>query len=456
MSDLPKKIYRTLKNPPVLRISSPLQRFIKKEASSSRLLLICVLIGLIWINLPFGETYTNLWNLYVGFNIGSLDFHQTLLHWINDGLMAIFFFVIGLELKRELLVGGLNDLREASLSIVAAIGGMVFPAVIYLVFNLPGSEGAKGWGIPMSTDIAISLGILALFSYNIPRMLKLLLTSIAIIDDLGAILVIAIFYSSQIKWVFLLISAIILGILILFNKIGIRNNLFFIIPGIFLWFFIFQSGVHATITGVLLAMTIPASKSIDITEFKDLSQKTLVYISNINMEEDGEVLAYMRYKASVLALETSLRNIQAPLEIIEHKVINWVAFLIVPLFGLANSGINFLTITSESFSLNVFLGVFFGLFIGKPLGMFLFAWLYSKTKFVTLPSSINWLQILGIVFLGGIGFTMSNFIAGLTFSTDRALLDTAKLGILIASILATIIGFLILRYSIKRKQKQGS
>ena len=454
MSDLPKKIYRTLKNPPVLRISTPLQKFIQKEASGSRILLICIIIGLIWINLPFGESYTNLWEMQIGFSMGIFNFNQSLLLWINDGLMAIFFFVIGLELKRELLVGGLADIKEASLSIIASIGGMIIPAIIFIIFNNPGSEGIVGWGTPMSTDIAISLGILALFSYKIPKKLKLLLTSIAIIDDLGAILAIAIFYTSQIEWIFLLLGIIIFTILLLLNHLGVRNIIFYIIPGLFLWFFIFQSGLHATLSGVLLAITIPASKRIDLSEFQDTSRKTLNYISEIDLAE-GEVVVYDRYKASIHALESSFKSIQTPLEIIEYKLINWVAFLIVPLFGLANSGINIISIFRGSFSVNIFLGVFFGLLLGKPLGMMLFSWLYTKTKFGKLPSTVNWLQFLGMGFLGGIGFTMSNFIARLAYESNISFLDSAKIGILIASIVAAIVGYVILSYSIKRRIKKN-
>jgi len=449
MSEIPKKVYRTLKNPPVLRISSPLQRFIKKEASGSRVLIICIIVGLLWINLPFGDSYFNLWNTHLSFSIGSYSFNQSILHWINDGLMAIFFFLIGLELKRELVVGGLTDLREASLSIVAAIGGMTIPALLYLIFNHPNSIGIKGWGIPMSTDIAISLGILILFSYHIPRKLKILLTSIAIIDDLGAIMIIAIFYSSSIKWQFLIVSLAIFGVLLLFNKLGIRNNLMYIIPGIILWFFVFQSGIHATLSGVLLAITVPATKRIDVSEFHDLSKRILGNISEIDPTE-GDVYCYTRYISSIHALEVGFKNIQTPLEILEDKIINWTAFLIVPLFGLANSGISFKTINMSTFSIPIFLGVFIGLLIGKPIGMLLFSWLYTKTKLVKLPTNVNWLQISGIGFLAGIGFTMSNFIAGLAFSGETSLLDSAKLGILSASIIAAIIGYIILSFSIKK------
>jgi NhaA family Na+:H+ antiporter len=450
MSEIPKKVYRTLKNPPVLRISSPLQRFIKKEASGSRVLIICIFIGLLWINLPFGDSYVNLWNTHLSFSIGSYSFNQSILHWINDGLMAIFFFLIGLELKRELVVGGLTDLKEASLSIVAAIGGMVIPAVIYLTLNHPNSTGIKGWGIPMSTDIAISLGILILFSYHIPRKLKILLTSIAIIDDLGAIIIIAFFYSGTIKWQFLIVSLAIFGILLLFNKIGIRNNVLYIIPGIILWFCVFQSGIHATLTGVLLASTIPATKRMDLSEFHDLSKRILGSISEIDPAE-GDVSIYTRYISSIHALEVGFKNIQTPLEIIEDKLINWTAFLIVPLFGLANSGISLKTINTETFSITIFLGVFLGLLIGKPIGLILFSWLYTKTKLVKLPTNVNWLQMSGIGFLAGIGFTMSNFIAGLAFSSETALLDSAKIGILSASIIAAILGYIILRSSIKKR-----
>ena len=455
MSEIPKKIFNSLKDPPIVRIVSPLQKFIQKEASGSRILLICILIGLIWINLPFGDTYTNFWNIEIGFNIGSLDFHQSILHWINDGLMAIFFFLIGLELKREIIVGGLSDLKEASLSIFAALGGMVFPALIYLIFNPPKSTSIAGWGVPMSTDIAIAVGILALFSYNIPRKLRLLLTSIAIIDDIGSILIIAIFYSKEINWIFLLISGIILGFLILFNKIGVRKNIIYIIPGIILWFFVFQSGIHSTLTGILLAITIPATKRIDIDEFHSISCKTLNSISEINPNEE-EVIRYTRYMASIKALEDGFKKIQTPLEILEHKLINWVVFIIVPIFALANSGIEFNALAGSNFSASVFLGIFLGLLIGKPLGMLVFTYLYSKTKFFSFPKNVSWIQIIGIFFLGGIGFTMSNFIAGLAFSDNTEFLTVAKLAILIASIISASIGFTIIRFSIRKRVKKDS
>ncbi len=453
MSEIPKKLFSTLKDRPIVKIMSPLQKFIQKEASGSRILLICIVIGLIWINMPFGETYTNFWNIEIGFNIGNLDFHQSILHWINDGFMAIFFFLIGLELKREIIVGGLSDLKEASLSIFASLGGMVFPALIYLIFNPPKSSGAAGWGISMSTDIAIAIGILALFTYNIPKKLRLLLTSIAIIDDIGAILVIAIFYSTEIKWIFLVVSVLIFALLYLFNKIGVRKNIVYIIPGILLWFFVFQSGIHSTLTGILLAITIPATKSIDMDEFHAISSKTLNAISEINLNED-DVAKYTRYIASIKALEEGFKKIQTPLEIIEHKLINWVVFLIVPIFALANSGIAFGTIVGNTFSTNVFLGVFFGLLIGKPLGMMTFTYLYSKTKFFSFPKNISWTQILGICFLGGIGFTMSNFIAGLAFFDNVDFLNVAKIAILSASIISATAGFLIIRFSIKSRVKK--
>ena len=455
MSEIPKKIFSTLKNRPIVKIVSPLQKFIHKEASGSRILLICILIGLVWINLPFGDTYTNFWNIEIGFKIGNLDFHQSILHWINDGLMATFFFLIGLELKREIIVGGLSDLKEASLSIFASLGGMIFPALIYLIFNPPKSTGAAGWGISMSTDIAIAIGILALFTYNIPKKLRLLLTSIAIIDDIGAILVIAIFYSTEIKWIFLVVSVLILAILFLLNKIGVRKNIVYVIPGILLWFFIFQSGIHSTITGILLAITIPATKSIDIDEFHAMSSKTLNSISEINLNDD-DVSIYTRYIASIKALEEGFKKIQTPLEIIEHKLINWVVFLIVPIFALANSGIEFKALAGGAFSVNVFFGVFLGLLVGKPLGMLTFTYFYSKTKFFSFPKNISWIQIIGICFLGGIGFTMSNFIAGLAFTENTDFLNVAKIAILTASIISAILGFLIIRFSIKSKEKKDA
>ncbi|MBD3192638.1 MAG: Na+/H+ antiporter NhaA [Candidatus Heimdallarchaeota archaeon] len=449
MKELRQKIFRTVKDPPILRVVSPLQKFIKQEAASGKILLACIVVGIIWANIPFGDSYNYFWNIELSISLSFLTIAQPLIHWINDGLMAIFFFVIGLELKREILIGGLSNLKDASLSIFTAIGGMVFPAIIFISINPPKTIGAKGWGIPMATDIAIALGILSFFSYRIPKRIKLFLTSMAIIDDLGAILVVAIFYSHSMNWLFFGLALGIIGILILFNRLGFRNILMYVIPGIFLWLFMLKSGIHATIAGVVLAATIPATKRIDLCDFYDMSKKSLRDISDLELDPD-EVSCYTRVISQVHALEEGFRNIQAPLSIIEHKLIGWVAFFIVPLFAISNAGINFGALTTNPLTERVFWGIFLGLIIGKPLGILLVIWITKKLKFFEMPSNINWFHLVGMANLMGIGFTMASFMAGLSFSENNVLLTTAKIAILIASIISGLVGFVFLRLAIKK------
>ncbi|NHJ39147.1 MAG: Na+/H+ antiporter NhaA [Asgard group archaeon] len=449
MSERAKKIYRTLKNPPIMRVVSPLQRFIQQEALGSKILLICIVLGLIWANIPWGDTYDFIWNTEFSINFGIFSINKSLLLMINEGLMAIFFFVIGLELKREMLIGGLNNLKEASTSIIAAIGGMIFPAIIFVSINHPKSVGASGWSIPIATDIAIAIGVLSFFSYKIPKRIKLFLTSMAIIDDIGSIFIITIFHSGNLDWRYILAAIAILGILLLFNRLGIIRIAPYIILGIFLWFFVLKSGIHATLAGVVLAALIPATKRIDLCEFYEMSKKSLNTITDLELDPD-EVSCYNRVITQVHALEESFRNIQAPIEKIEHKLIGWVALLIVPLFALSNAGINFSEMSGIPFTNRIFWGVFLGLIVGKPLGVFCFTWIAMKMKLFKIGSNFNWLHIIGMSFLMGIGFTMASFLASLSFSDNFELLSISKLAILLGSLFSGIIGYLILRKTTRK------
>ncbi|MFX1538127.1 MAG: Na+/H+ antiporter NhaA [Promethearchaeota archaeon] len=454
MSEKAKKIYRTFKSPPIIQVVSPLQRFIKQETTSSKILLVCILLGLIWANIPYGDSYSTLWNIIISVKIGSLEISQPLIWWINDGLMTIFFFVIGLELKREILIGGLNDKKAAAFAILTGLGGMIIPIFFFMSLNYPKSAGFGGWSIPISTDIAIALGVLSLFSYNIPRKIKLMLTSMAIIDDVGSIIVISIFYSHSINWLFFGLSILVLAILIVFNRVGIRNLLFYLLPGIVLWFFVLTSGIHATISGVLLAAVIPATKRIDLCDFYDISKKSLADISEMELDTD-EVSCYTRVISQVHALEEGFQNIRAPLEIIEHKLIGWVAFLIIPLFALANAGINFFDLTTNPFTSRVFWGIILGLVLGKPIGVISVTLISKKTKLFNMPATVNWFHIVGMAFLRGIGFTMSSFLAGLAFYSDFELLSISKIAILLGSVISGIIGFVLLKFSIKKMKKES-
>ncbi len=442
-------IYKTIKNPPIIKVVSPLQRFIEKEATSSKILLVCILLGLIWANIPWGNTYEAFWNVTVGIQFWNINITQPLIWWINDGLMTIFFFVIGLELKREILVGGLNDKKDALFAVLTGISGMIVPIIFFMFINYPRFDSFKGWSIPISTDIAIALGILSLFSYNIPKKIRLILTSMAIIDDIGSIIIISILHSHSINWLFFGLSFVVIGILVVFNLVGIRNPLFFVFPGIILWFFILSSGVHATIAGVIVAAIIPATKRIDLRDFFEIGKKSLNDIAELELDPD-EVSCYNRVVAQVYALEKGFQNIRTPLNIIEHKLIGWVAYLIVPIFTIANSGINFFTLGTNPFTSRLFWGIILGLVLGKPIGVMVVTLIGIKTKLFVKPDNVNWYHIYGMSFLRGIGFTMSIFLAGITFYSDLEQLSIAKIAVLFGSVISGITAFVLLKISVKK------
>ncbi len=423
------------------KIMAPVSHFIHLEYTSGIVLLISVVIAIVWANSPFHDFYEHLW--HINFSVGFDKFllSHPLHIWINDGLMAIFFFVIGLELKREFMEGELSSLQKASLPMTAALGGMLVPAVIYFFIN-KGTPAAHGWGIPMATDIAFALALLSMASKHIPVSIKIFLSALAVADDLGAVLVIAFFYTEQINFVPLAIGAGFLLLLMLGNRMGIRSALFYLLLGIGAWIGFLLSGVHATIAGVLVAFTIPAVTRIDEQIYSSNLRK-LSYDFEADIPQRGSLITPLQNK-TIQKVKTLSMAAETPLQTIEHALHPWVAFVIMPLFALANAGI---VITSDFFSsiINpVSIGVAAGLIIGKFTGILLFCWIMVRFRISTLPEGANWKHIAGVALLAGIGFTMSLFISGLAFKS-QAFIDQAKYGILIASIIAGILGTIVLR-----------
>lgn len=432
---------------PIDKIVRPFQAFANLEASGGILLLITTVVALVWANSPWGDVYKNLWHVHFGFEFGNIHVKHELLHWINDGLMAIFFFVVGMEIKRELIEGELATAGKAILPIVAAIGGMIIPAGFYLVFNV-GKEGAPGWGIPMATDIAFAMGAVILLGKKVPSSLRVLLLALAIVDDLGAVLVIAFFYTSDISMQYLRLAGLVFFILLIANRAGVRNSLVYCLLGIFLWYAVFKSGVHATIAGVLLAATIPLRSRINAAQFIKHCKEILEHFQRISDHPEAGVHGEDQQLA-VKALEENCDRVEAPLRRFQHALHPWVSFLIMPVFALANAGVVLDASAFSNITHPVGLGIIIGLVFGKQIGITVFSWIAVKIGVAKLPEHVRWIQVYGLSCLGGIGFTMSLFVAGLAFG-ESELLAIAKLGILIASIFSAVIGTVAL--SIIRKR----
>jgi Na+:H+ antiporter, NhaA family len=427
---------------PLARILGPMQEFIHKSQSSGIVLLVVTIIALAIANSPLNAGYLDVLNTHIGITVGPFVLEESVLHWVNDGLMAVFFFLVGLEIKREVRVGELASRRAATLPILAAVGGVIVPALIYFMLNTGGS-GARGWGVPMATDIAFALGCLALLGNRIPFGLKIFLTAVAIVDDLIAVLVIALFYSSGLNLVILAGGFGVLFLLALANVFGIRNPLFYAALGVLVWLAFLHSGLHATIAGVLVALTIPARRRIDSPTFLERARQILRHFEE-HGGESTQIPAHEAEQSAVLELEELCEQVQAPLHKMEHTLHSWVAFLIMPLFALANAGVVVSADSVGSASLPVLLGIVLGLTLGKPIGIVGVSWLAIRAGIAELPQGVTWRHMLGTGVLAGMGFTMSLFVASLAFVTpDR--LATAKLAILVASLLAGVIGFLLLR-----------
>ncbi|MEO7908012.1 MAG: Na+/H+ antiporter NhaA [Roseiflexaceae bacterium] len=426
----------------LVRVLGPMQEFIQQSQSGGIVLLVATVVALLIANSPLSANYLAVLDLPIGITAGPLALEESLLHWVNDGLMAIFFFLVGLEIKREVLVGELANLRAAMLPIVAAVGGVMLPAVIYFTLNAGGS-GARGWGVPMATDIAFALGCLALLGDRVPFGLKIFLTAIAIVDDLLAVLVIALFYTGGLQLMMLGAGLAVLIILALANRFGFRSPLIYASLGVLVWLAFLHSGVHATIAGVLVALTVPARSRIDMHTFLKRARHTLQEFEQNQAAETQARINEMQQSA-IIELEEDCEQAQAPLQKMEHRLHRWVGFVIMPVFALANAGVVLSASSVSRSSLPVLLGIVLGLTLGKPIGIMAAAWLAVRAGIAELPQGVGWRHILGAGVLAGMGFTMSLFIASLAFS-DPATLATAKLAILLASLLAGLAGLLLLR-----------
>jgi Na+:H+ antiporter, NhaA family len=426
---------------PIERIVRPFHEFTKLESSGGILLIGCTILALVWANSPWAETYAHLWHTPLTFGLGDAAFSKPLHFWINDGLMAVFFLLVGLEIKREVLVGELASVRQAVLPIAAALGGMLVPAGLYALFNRNGT-GSSGWGIPMATDIAFALGLLAILGKRVPLALKVFLAAVAIADDIGAVLVIAVFYTATISWLALGIGAAFFAALVAMNRAGARHPFVYTVLGFGLWAAFVQSGVHATVAGVLLAMTIPARQRIDGAAFVARSSGILDEIRRISA--GGETMLTSAAKQSaVQTLENYCEQVETPMQRIEHALVPWVKNLVMPVFALANAGVVLGSGIGDVLADPINLGIVCGLVLGKPIGIVLFAWLAVVTGLAAFPAGIKGTQILGAGILAGVGFTMSLFIAGLAFGPTPTL-ETAKTGILAASLVAGTIGGAVL------------
>ena len=389
-----------------------IEEFIKKESSSGILLIFTTIMALVLRNTPISGLYESFLHIPIEIRIGVLHLDKSLYHWVNDGLMVIFFLLIGLEVKREVLEGQLSSLKQAALPGIAAIGGMLIPALIYLSFNQNNPTALRGWAIPTATDIAFALGILALLGNRVPLSLKIFLMALAIIDDLGAITIIVVFYTAELSTLSIIIASTALAVLIIFNKLGVSRKSVYVVVGIILWVSVLKSGIHATLAGVLLAFTIPLNA-------KDTKGKLF-----------------------------------SPIKQMEHDLHPWVAFIILPLFAFVNAGVDITQISLIQMSEPIPLGIMLGLFLGKQIGVFGFSWVAIKLKFASLPKGSNWIKLYGVAVLTGIGFTMSLFIGSLAFENNHSFQYTDKLAILLGSFVAGIVGYLVIRMSKNTKQDE--
>ncbi|MFN2223803.1 MAG: Na+/H+ antiporter NhaA, partial [Candidatus Promineifilaceae bacterium] len=435
-----ESLVELVQKPLGVRVRLLTQEFARLSASGGIVLLACTLIALLWRNSPWGETYVHLWETKLSLTLAGWTLSESLLHWINDGLMVIFFFVVGLEIKRELIAGELASPRRAALPVAGAIGGMLFPAAIYLLFNA-GVPAEKGWGIPMATDIAFTLGILTMLGSRVPLALKVFFTALAIADDLGAILVIAIFYSSGVSLLALGIAGLFLLGLVGLNRARVYSPVPYAVLGIGLWLAFLESGVHPTVAGVLLAITIPTRSPANM---RTLLAQVLTLLQSFELPVEWRDQVDSRRQAAISTLEEITERMQSPARRLEERLAPWTSFLILPLFALANAGVVIDPAAINTLAAPLSLGVILGLVIGKALGITLLTVGAVKVGLASLPGGVTWRQFFSASILAGIGFTMSLFISGAAFESDPLLQETAKLAILVASVVAAAIGSTLL------------
>ncbi len=432
---------------PIQLITSPFVRFARMEAAGGIILLTSAVVALIWANSPWQHSYHHLLESQLSVGFGKFVVTENRHEWINDGLMSLFFFLVGLEIKRELLVGELSSFRKAAFPFSAALGGMIFPALIYLGVT-HGQNIRQGWAIPIATDIAFALGVLAFFGSRVPIALKVFVTALAIVDDMLAVLVIAIFYTSKLNYVSLLIGLACIAACWGANRLGVRGPLVYVVMGIIAWFAVLNSGVHATIAGILLAFTIPCRTLLDRNAFVQKGRSLLDQLEGSPPDST--------YEHSILnTLKQNVELVESPLQRIEHVLQPWVSFLIMPLFAFANAGVDVSDNLDAAFRHPLSIGVALGLIVGKPLGVCVFGQLAIRAKLALPLENVSWRQMLGAACLCGIGFTMSLFVATLAFQ-EETLLEYSKIAILFASLISGVCGGLLIATSSRQVAKEAA
>lgn len=429
----------------VKKLLSPIEKFFAMETASGVLLMIVTVIAMVWANSRYYHAYEAMLELPVGVKLGGIEVIKTLHHWVNDGLMVVFFFVVGLEIKRELIIGELSSPRKAALPMFAALGGMIVPALIYTFFNA-GTPAISGWGIPMATDIAFAVGVLTLMSRKVPLALKIFLLALAIVDDLGAVLVIALFYTTEISSNALAIAAIGIFLTLFVKYAGIRKFLIYWVLGAIVWFAVLKSGVHATVAGVILGLMTPVAPFYNLKKVPEFF-KDLVATINHGISSSNSEAGQLNHEAvhALEQMEEVVAESRSPLDRLIHTLHPWVSFFIMPIFALFNAGVHISgDFTIQSFlSQPIALGVILGLFIGKPIGVLLFSWLAIKLNLAQLPTGVTWLHMIAVGCLAGIGFTMALFIGHLALKVPEVEIYS-KLGILTASVLSAVVGMTLL------------
>jgi len=430
---------------PIHRITGPVRRFLAVESASGMVLFACAVAAMILANSPLAEAYVHFWETTIRLGIGDWHFDKPLHFWINDGLMAVFFFVVGMEIKRELIGGELRTVRMAMLPALAALGGMVAPAFVYLAYGFEG-PAARGWGVPMATDIAFVVGVLALFGHRVPFGLKIFLLSLAIVDDLGAVVVIAAFYTDHIQQLMLVLAFTGFAVIALMNWLGVRPVALYVAVGTATWFALYKSGIHPTIAGVILGLMTPYRAWLDRNTLRLALDELGGKIASTAEEEELN-------PADVLILRYAARESVSPMARLVDRLHPWVGYLIMPVFALANAGV---PVKAESLGDSVGLMIALALILGKTIGILGFSYLAVKCKLARLPEAVTWPMMLAAAVLGGIGFTMALFIADLAFAGHAHHLEAAKSGVLVGSVVAGIGGALLLRWAVKTKKADGS
>lgn len=427
------------------RFIVPFQRFIHSESSSGVLLFAASVFALIWANSPWGDIYRALWEYHIGFKTEHIELYKPLVLWINDGLMAVFFFLIGLEVKREVLLGELNTRKKLAFPLLGALGGIIFPVLIFFILN-DNPDTARGWAIPMATDIAFALAIVKVLGNKVPFSLKVFITAFAIVDDIAAVLVIAIFYSSTLNLVYLFIAFLLLCLVYYLTYKGLYNYYFTFLIAIIVWFLLFFGGIHPTLAGVFMAFAIAIKQK---ATTRDFVAKSLEITDQLRHCDDIEEPILTKDQIhTVSKMKQWLSRYESPLQRMEHQLHGMVSFFIMPVFALANAGLEF---SMDTLDFQFVWVIAMALFVGKSIGIFSFVELAKRLNIVTLSREVNKRHILGIAFIAGVGFTMSLFIAGLAFEADHAHLDSAKLGVFLGSVISGITGFVILKLNKIRK-----